>query len=528
MLSMDARVFNGTLFPYQHEAVNLMVSRQSALVAYAMGLGKTCITIAACETLMNKGIIDQPVLVVALSSLKYQWKKEIEKFSDSTALVIDGTPKQRSDQYLLAANWFEEGIDYIVVNYETVVNDWEQFKKMKFSAIVCDEATAIKSFRSKRSKYIKTLAKRAKVRFALTGTPIENGRPEEIFSIMQFVDKSVLGDFQTFDSNFIVRNYFGGVQRYKNLKSLHSILSKAMTRKSQNDPDVAPFLPDLVHLDPMYLPLSRTAASLYNQIADDLLEELLSVKDILGTGFSLSSHYGMEAKMANEADAYMGAIMAKVVALRMVCDHPTLVLNTNNGYLNETLDDKRKDALLKASSPKLDFTVSYVSDHLDTDPAAKVVIFTTYLGMAPLLKDALEAKGIESRVYLGTMNAKEKEEAKVEFQTKPEVQVLISSDAGGYGVDLPQANLLVNYDLPWMSGKADQRNARIRRASSTWPSVIVQDVLCTGTIERRQYDMLNQKSAVASAIVDGKGINSKGGVDLTVGSLIDFLTNTRP
>jgi SNF2 family DNA or RNA helicase len=121
------------------------------------------------------------------------------------------------------------------------------------------------------------------------------------------------------------------------------------------------------------------------------------------------------------------------------------------------------------------------------------------------------------------MNSKEKEESKVLFQTSKEVRVLISTDAGGYGVDLPQANLLINYDLPWSSGTAVQRNSRIRRASSTWKSVIIQDFLMEDSIEERQYQMLNQKTAVANAIIDGEGINTKGGVDLTVGSLLNFI-----
>jgi superfamily II DNA or RNA helicase len=102
---------------------------------------------------------------------------------------------------------------------------------------------------------------------------------------------------------------------------------------------------------------------------------------------------------------------------------------------------------------------------------------------------------------------------------------LVSSDAGGYGVDLPQANLLVNYDQPWSAGLAVQRNGRINRTSSTWGTITIQDILVKDSIEQRQYDMLKQKGNVAGAILDGVNINAKGGVDLTVGSLLDFLTN---
>jgi superfamily II DNA/RNA helicase len=121
------------------------------------------------------------------------------------------------------------------------------------------------------------------------------------------------------------------------------------------------------------------------------------------------------------------------------------------------------------------------------------------------------------------MNAKAKEESKVSFQTDPGIRILVSSDAGGYGVDLPQANLLINYDLPWNAGLAVQRNGRIRRASSTWTSIVIQDFLMEGSIEERQHTMLQQKISIATAVVDGEGIDERGGVPMTIGSLRNFL-----
>ena len=134
-------------------------------------------------------------------------------------------------------------------------------------------------------------------------------------------------------------------------------------------------------------------------------------------------------------------------------------------------------------------------------------------------------KGYGAVPYTGEMNALKKEDAKVKFQTRPHIRVLVSSDAGGYGVDLPQANLLINYDQPWSAGLAVQRNGRIIRASSSWETVTVQDILIKNSIEQRQHDMLRQKNTIAGAILDGENINDRGGVDLTVGSLIDFISN---
>jgi len=517
-------VFKGTLKPYQPEAVDAMVARKRMLVAYEMGLGKTCMTIAALETLRESGEINEPVLIIALSSLKYQWEKEIQKFSDSTTTVIDGSRTKRE------AQWNQE-TDYIICNYETIVNDWEVFTKSKtWGAVVCDEATAIKGFRSQRSKKVKELAKNIPVRFALTGTPIENGRPEEVYSIMQFVDPNLLGRFDLFDQTFIVRNHFGGVQRYRNLEMFHSKMKQASVRKVQTDPDVAPYLPDTIHRDPIYVPFPSANSALYGAIVDELSAELLEARELLGANFSLTAHYGHESKQSGPADALRGSIMSKITSLRMLCDHPDLLLNSANNF------DAGEEGSAYASSlkfrglldgvqksPKLEALKSYVNDHLDTDPDAKVVIFTSWVGMLEKIQDA-----VGGTLYTGYMSAKEKEASKEKFLTDPACRVFISSDAGGYGVDLPNANLLVNYDLPWSAGLAVQRNGRIKRASSRWPSITIQDMLITNSIEVRQFDMLQQKNAVADAVIDGKGINSKGGVDLTVGSLIEFLQKDRP
>ena len=141
-----------------------------------------------------------------------------------------------------------------------------------------------------------------------------------------------------------------------------------------------------------------------------------------------------------------------------------------------------------------------------------------------MLSKIAEALGKDQcRLYSGKLDAKTKEENKIAFNNNPSIRVLISSDAGGYGVDLPAANLLINYDLPWSSGAATQRNGRIQRASSTWKTIVIQDILTTGSIEERQYDALQQKSAVANAVIDGEGIDEQGGIPMTVGSLKQFL-----
>jgi SNF2 family DNA or RNA helicase len=523
-------MFKGTLKPYQVDAVDKMADRKKMLVAYEMGLGKTCMTIAAIEKLKDSGDITKPVLIIGLSSLKYQWQKEIQKFSDSGAAVLDGSKSTRTIRWMREMEWGDH-TDYVICNYETIVGDWDIIKDYEWGAVICDEATAIKGFRSKRAKAVKKLASKVPIRFALTGTPIENGRPEEVYSIMQFVDDTLLGRFDLFDQTFIVRNHFGGVQRYRNLPIFHEKMKQASVRKVQTDPDVAPYLPDTIHRDPMFVSFDKKSSTLYNFIADELSNELYEAQQLLGSNFSLFVHYGHDSQPGSSADMMRGSIMSKITALRMLCDHPQLLhnsaalfdqqLGSGSAYVSSLKERGLLDGVLK--SQKLQELKTYVNDHLDTDTDAKVVIFTSWVGMLELIQAE-----VGGTLYTGDMNAKEKEASKEKFLTDPTCRVFISSDAGGYGVDLPNANLLVNYDLPWSAGLAVQRNGRIKRASSRWPSITIQDLLIEDSIEERQHDMLQQKNAVADAIMDGQGINTKGGVDLTVGSLIGFLQKSRP
>ena len=510
--------FTGTLLPYQPEAVDAMCTRSKMLVAYDLGLGKTVLTIAAIERLMDEGLITEPGIIICLSSLKYQWADQIRKFTDgsSTPLVIDGTPKQRAAQYAEAFDWGHSLVDYVIINYEQVVNDWEYVRQLPTGFIVCDEATAIKSFRSKRSKHVKKLS--SPYKFALTGTPVENGKPEELYSIMQFVDSKVLGRFDLFDQTFIVRNRFGGVERYRNLQLLNKTLSEACVRKRQSDPDVAPYLPETIFAEPILVPFDTAGAKLYRHIVRDLLAILDEAIESFGSSFDLFSHYqGGE----DQQNAVRGKIMSRLLSLRMLCDHPGLlsVSAESSKYAAELKELDLLGALSK--TPKLSVLKEYVNNFLDDYDGNKVVIFTSYVKMVDLIRETL-GQDI-STPYTGEMNAKDKENSKLKFQTDPSVRILVSSDAGGYGVDLPQANLLVNYDLPWNAGLAVQRNGRIRRASSEWKTIVIQDLLMQDSIEERQHAMLTQKLAVANAVVDGEGIDDKGGVSLNLGSLKAFL-----
>jgi SNF2 family DNA or RNA helicase len=264
-------------------------------------------------------------------------------------------------------------------------------------------------------------------------------------------------------------------------------------------------------------------SKLYKSIANEILNDLDEAMDSYGASFDIFSHYG-QANSFEGADALRGKIMSKLTSLRMLCDHPELLQFSaeSSGYVADLKEAGRLDKVTK--SPKLSALKEYVDNFLGEYEGNKIVIFTSYVHMVDIIRDAL-VMNWGSTPYTGEMNAKDKEQSKLKFQTDPDVRVLVSSDAGGYGVDLPQANLLINYDLPWNAGLAVQRNGRIRRASSTWTSIVIQDFLMEGSIEERQHTMLQQKIAIANAVIDGEGIDDKGGVALTAGSLKAFLQN---
>jgi SNF2 family DNA or RNA helicase len=510
--------FTGKLYPFQEEAKDRMVDRGQMLLAMVMGAGKTPTTLAAVETLLDTDEAER-VIVVLPSSLKYQWLREIKKFTTSRAVVIDGPPKTRASLWRSALT-----CQYTIINPELLVKDEKLFTNIKYDVFVIDEATIIKSPSAKRSRVIKRLGKRSHYRFALTGQPIEN-RPEELFSIMQFVDPNVLGRFDVFDRTFISRDHFGKPKNYRNLRQLNSTMAEAMVRKTRDD--IADQLPKVI-TQVVPVPFDRAGAAAYKVISQDLLQQIQQAISKHGRGFDLWSHYNGGA--GNDAQ---GQIMARLTVLRMLCDNPQLVRDSAIQYNNPSNNEGSAyaDSIINAgilsssaSSPKLDAVIDYIKDILNEDPNNKVVLFSFFKKNLRLIQEATKSIA-DSVLFMGGMSADERDTAKQRFATEQCVRLFLSSDAGGYGVDLPQANYLISYDLPWSAGKLDQREARIIRLSSEHPHVTITSFVMKGSIEERQYEMLQQKRGINEAFID-KGYDTQGNFQLSLGSLSDFLTNS--
>ena len=514
-------MFIGELRPFQQEAVEQLLDKQCLLLALHLGLGKTVCSIAAIEKLFEEEKITK-ALIICTASLKFQWQREIDKFApNSKVLVIDGSPKERLEQYGQVSNY-----DYVIITYEQLINDWLQIKNLPVEVVVADECVAIKNPKTKRARRLKRLT--PEYRFGLTGQPIEN-RPEELFSIMQWVDPKVLGRFDIFDRTYIVRNGFGGVQRYKNLPTLREKMSEAMYRKTREE--VASQLPALSE-ETLLIDFDSSSAVLYRHIVRALLADLAEASSQLGTSFNLYSHYQGESE---EENYWRGQIMSKMTCLRMLCDHPQLLKisadkfdNTDilggSTYANQLAHEGRLSKI--TSSPKFDEAISLCKQIFTESPTNKLVLFSFFKPTLSLLQEKLSEEGYQTVQFHGGMNAKDRDKNKLLFQNSPEVKAFLSSDAGGVGIDLPQANYSINFDLPWSSGKLTQRNGRIDRISSEFSNITIINLLIKGSLEERQYEMLTQKAKISAAWLDGKGLDTKGGIILDLKTLTEFLKNS--
>ncbi|MBA0084803.1 MAG: DEAD/DEAH box helicase [Acidobacteria bacterium Pan2503] len=513
-----AVTFSGTLYPFQAKAVARMIAARQLLVAFEMGLGKTVLTVACIEQLIDDEKIRQG-FIICPASIKLQWERMIHEFApEANVIVVTGELPRRAEQY---RRYKEGDAEYLIINPEQMVNDWEIISKLPRDYIVADEIQWAKNFKPQRSKKLKRLG--ATYRWGLTGQPIEN-RAEEAYSIMQWINPDVLGDYRTFDRAFIVRDYFGKPRVYRNLPTLHRLLSDHMVRHTRAE--VADQMP-AVSEETILIDMDPEGAKVYRRIVADLTRDVEEMLQTWGN-FSLSGLYHGE----DQGEA-RGRVMSKLICLRMLCDHPELLKISAAHYRGELAGNRvgseyaeelhgagRLEKLLK--QPKLDCLIEVVTDILEASADNKIVIFSFFTDMLDMIATATTHL-TKSVLFTGRVSQKGRDAAKQQFNTDPGTQLFLSSDAGGIGLDLPMANFLVSVDLPWSAGAYAQRQARIIRLSSVWPRVTLLSLQVAGSIEEYQMGLLKQKRKVADAIVDGVGISPRGRLSLDLQSLSQFL-----
>ena len=213
------------LYPYQQEGMLHLAFTERALLADEMGLGKTVQAIAACELLRRLRGIER-VLVVCPASLKGEWEEQIARFTGLPSRIIAGPRAQRLAQY-------GEGAFFYLANYEQILIDGDDVQqRLAPDVIVLDEAQRIKNWQSRTAQAVKRL--RSPYAFVLTGTPLEN-RIDEIYSIVQFLDPSLLGPLFRFNREFYVLDERGRPAGYRNLDELHRRLAPVLLRRRKEE-----------------------------------------------------------------------------------------------------------------------------------------------------------------------------------------------------------------------------------------------------------------------------------------------------
>jgi len=443
------------LFPYQLEGVKFAAKAGRSLIADDMGLGKTVQAIVVAE-LYKKILNTSKVLIVCPTSLKYQWKSEIERFTNSTVHVVEGNILKRREEYKVNSAYYQ------VTSYNTLANDIDFINDtLEFDFVILDEAQRIKNWKTKVSKSVKKLNSTYTV--VLTGTPLEN-RIEELYSIMQFIDVYQLGPLYKFVERHQLKDpETGKVLGYHHLNEITSLLSDTLIRRTKKE--VLKQLPERMDKN-LFVPMTFEQMEIHDELQTDVSKLVNKWR-----------RYGF----LNEADRQR--LILSLSKMRMVCDS-TYILDQRT----------RKDT-------KIEELMNILDEFFQTNDS-KVVIFSQWERMTRLVAAELDKKGIGYEYLNGGVPSQKREALLTNFRENENSKVFLSTDAGGVGLNLQSASLVINLDIPWNPAVHEQRIARVYRLGQN-RNVTVINLISTGTIEHKMLDVLKFKSSMASGVLDG-------------------------
>jgi len=442
-----------TLFPYQQDGILFAAKAGRSLIADEMGLGKTIQAIGATELMKNEQYV-RNVLVICPTSLKYQWKSEIKKFSDSTVKVIEGNPYIRRQQY--SAEEF-----YKIVSYHTACRDIDYINEIEFDLVILDEAQRIKNWKTKLAQATKKI--KSVYAIVLTGTPLEN-KLEDLYSIMQFVDPFKLGPYYRFLNHHQVTNETGKVVGYKHLHEISEKMSDIMVRRQKKE--VLSQLPERMDKN-LFVPMTKKQLDLYVEFSDTVAKLVSKWRN---WGF------------LNETDRQR--LMIALNCMRMVCD---------STYIIDQDYDKRQDT-------KIEELMNILDEILETTNE-KVVVFSQWRRMNYLVTKELDFRGVPFEYLHGGVPSEKRKDLFDRFNNDPDCRIFLSTDAGSTGLNLQSASIIINLDIPWNPAVLEQRIARIHRMGQK-NKVQVINFVANNTIEHRMLFVLVFKSALAQGILD--------------------------
>jgi superfamily II DNA or RNA helicase len=439
------------LYPYQVEGVAFLAANGRALLADDMGLGKTLQAIAAAAWLHSHADVER-ILVICPASLKHQWAREIRKFTGREARVIQGRAAERTVQYRGSNGFF-------VVNYELIMRDASVVAEiLRPDLVILDEAQRIKNWRTKIAAAVKRIPSR--YAFVLTGTPLEN-RLEDLYSLMQVVDQKVLGPLWRYLLDFHVTDERGKILGYRNLSELRRRLAPVMLRRDRQL--VRDQLPERIE-SRLDIPLSAPQLELHD------------------AGIQAAGILARIAKRRPLTPGEQNRLMAHLQQARMACDAAGLV-------------DKQTEG-----SPKLD-ELANLLDELCVQSGLKAVVFSQWELMTRMVEQRVRALGLECVRLHGGVPTSKRGELIDRFNQDDACQVFISTDAGGVGLNLQTASVLINLDVPWNPAVLDQRIARVHRLGQS-RKVQILLLIAADSYECRVLDLVQGKRHLFDNVVD--------------------------
>ena len=461
LLPVPLGPLDDVLRPYQKDGVYWMrfleESGLCGILADEMGLGKTLQTLAWLNLeRVRESARGKPALIVAPTSLLENWRRECAKFTPwKKCLVMSGASRH--------GHWNDVAkSDIVVTSYALLRRDQEQYAQIEFSAAILDEAQHIKNRNTQNAIAAKQI--QAQSRLVLTGTPVENG-VADIWSIMDFLMQGYLGKYEAFRANYelpIASGDSAGEEAQMRLgKRLRPFLMRRLKR------DVARDLPDKIQ-KVSFSELGPEQRKIYDALLHIFREKFQK----------LVAEKGFESCRME--------VLAILLRLRQICCHLSLLPSE---MLGQTPPD--------APSGKMEQFFDLLDEAMDG--GHRMLVFSQFVGMLRVLRRELDARGIRYSYIDG--ETKERVEECRRFNQDPSIPVfLISLKAGGTGLNLTGADMVVHFDPWWNPAVEDQATDRAHRIGQRRVVTAVK-MIAENTVEEKVLELQKRKQAIIQATV---------------------------
>lgn len=419
------------------------------ILADDMGLGKTLQVISLI--LSEKENSKKPSIVICPTSLVYNWKSETEKFSPSiSTLIIAGNAEQRVELIKTIKDY-----DLILTSYDLVKRDIEYYSDVEFNYCILDEAQYIKNSTTQNAKSVKLL--KSDVRFALTGTPIENSLAD-LWSIFDFIMPGFLLSYRKFKDKYevpIVKDMDNDV-----LKRLHKQIQPFILRRLKKD--VLKELPDKIETL-VYAHMESNQRKLYEA-------ELIKLN--------------MQFKNEIQENGYERSqikILSMLTRLRQICCDPSLYYENYRG-----------------GSAKLDLCMEIVKNSMEN--GHKILIFSQFTTMLSIIEKHLRVNLIDYYLLTGATKSMDRLEMANKFNNDKTPVFLISLKAGGTGLNLTGADVVIHFDPWWNISAQNQATDRTHRIGQN-NKVQVFKLIAKDTIEEKIEKLQQNKNYLADSVI---------------------------